>query len=546
MTHCPRIRSSRSAWGSSRTGLSTLLGAVATLNLVPVASLLVYSLTDLEGLLSPLGNEGLEQLGNTALLLVLVGTGVALLGTVIGWLTASCRFRGSRLLGAAQLLPLATPAYLQAAMLTDLGSRQGLRLHGVGWAAAVLILTTLPYGVLLSSDSFRQSGQRLIESSRSLGKGPWASFRRVALPMALPAVAGGVALAGMEVVNEFGAVELLGVPTLSTGLLERWQGEGDPRGAVSLALLTLAVVTLLVLAERWQRRRGRRWDLGGPGDHQPAWSLLGPRAWLACTVCSLPPLLGVGLPLGWLLSSMNRWRGENLAELIALGARSLALGLVAALLATAMALLLAVGRRWALPAPLRSLTILAGLGYAVPGGVLALALLLLLGPLGLPPLLLLLYGYGVRFLAVSLGGLDATLERLPPSLEEAASSLGHPWPTVLRRVHLPLLSSPLLLGALLVFVDTVKELPLTFALRPFDFDTLAVRVYQYASDERLGAALAPALLIMVLGLAAALLQILLPGGRAGIAVQHANGCHSGLLAPDSDATEPSGAGAGPE
>ncbi|NDA64788.1 MAG: ABC transporter permease subunit, partial [Chitinophagia bacterium] len=247
--------------------------------------------------------------------------------------------------------------------------------------------------------------------------------------------------------------------------------------------------------------------------------LQGPRAWLACTVCSLPPLLGVGLPLGWLISSWDRWQGENLAELLALGGRSLALGLLAALLATAMALLLAVGRRWSLPAPLRSLAKLAGLGYAVPGGVLALAMLLLLGPLGLPPLLLLLYGYGDRFLAVSLGGLDATLERLPPSLEEAATSLGQSWPTVLRRVHLPLLSSPLGLGAVLVFVDTVKELPLTFALRPFDFDTLAVRVYQYASDERLGAALAPALLIMVLGLAAALLQILRPGERAGVVPQ---------------------------
>lgn len=508
-----------SPWGSSRPGLNALLGAVVTLNLLPVAGLLGYSLTGPDVLLSPLGREGWQQLGNTALLLVLVGTGVALLGTAIGWLTAGCHFRGCRMLGAVQLLPLATPAYLQAAVLTDLGSRHGLRLHGVSWAAAVLILTTLPYGVLLSRDSFRQSGRRLLESSRSLGQGPWASFRRVALPMALPAVAGGVALAGMEVVNEFGAVELLGVPTLSTGLLQRWQGEGDPRGAVSMALLTLAVVTLLVVAERWQRRRSRRWDVGGPGDHQPAWHLQGPRAWLACTVCSLPPLLGVGLPLGWLISSWDRWQGENLAELLALGGRSLALGLLAALLATAMALLLAVGRRWSLPAPLRSLAKLAGLGYAVPGGVLALAMLLLLGPLGLPPLLLLLYGYGDRFLAVSLGGLDATLERLPPSLEEAATSLGQSWPTVLRRVHLPLLISPLGLGAVLVFVDTVKELPLTFALRPFDFDTLAVRVYQYASDERLGAALAPALLIMALGLAAALLQILRPGERAGVVPQ---------------------------
>jgi iron(III) transport system permease protein len=150
---------------------------------------------------------------------------------------------------------------------------------------------------------------------------------------------------------------------------------------------------------------------------------------------------------------------------------------------------------------------MAGLGYAVPGAVLALALLLLFAPLGVPPLLLLLWGYGNRFLAVAKGGLDASLERLPPSIEEAAASLGKNWQSVLTMVHLPVLRSPLLLAGLLVFVDTVKELPLTFALRPFNFDTLAVRVYQYASDERLGAALAPALLIVGLGLSSALMLV---------------------------------------
>jgi iron(III) transport system permease protein len=307
------------------------------------------------------------------------------------------------------------------------------------------------------------------------------------------------------------------VPTLSTGLLQRWQGEGDPRGAVTLALLALAVVALLVAAERWQRRRSRRWDLGGPGDHARGWQLQGPRAWLAQILCALPPLLSIGLPLVWLLNNLDQLSTEPASVLLALSGRSLLLGVLASGLATVMALLLAVGRRWSLPGPLQRLMPLAGLGYAVPGAVLALALLLLLGPRGLPPLLLLLYGYGHRFLAVSKGGLEATLERLPPALEEAASSSGLRWPAVLRRLHLPLLRSPLLLGAVLVFVDTIKELPLTFALRPFDFDTLAVRVYQYASDERLGAALAPALLIMGLGLIAALLQILQPAEKPGAA-----------------------------
>lgn len=257
-----------------RLGLTGILSATAALNLLPLLGLAIYCLSKPEGAFSALGSEGIEQLGNTLLLLLLVGLGVGAFGSSIGWLTASCNFPGKNLLTIAQLIPLATPAYLEAAVLTDLGSREGLRLHGLGVAAAVLILSTLPYVVLLSRDSFRQSGRKHLEASRSLGLGAWASFRRVALPMAIPAITSGVALAGMEVVNEFGAMELLGVPTLSTGILQRWQGEGDPQGATSLALIALAVVAVLVAAQRWQRRLSRRWDQGGPGDHFEGWQLI--------------------------------------------------------------------------------------------------------------------------------------------------------------------------------------------------------------------------------------------------------------------------------
>jgi iron(III) transport system permease protein len=193
-------------------------------------------------------------------------------------------------------------------------------------------------------------------------------------------------------------------------------------------------------------------------------------------------------------------RQENFAELLNLSGRSLILGLIAAGLAVFMAFVLAVGGRWLKLRWLKSSMFMAGLGYAIPGAVSALALLIIFAPLGVPPLLLLIYGYGNRFLAVAKGGLDARLERLAPSIEEATTSLGRTWVRALPSVHLPILRSPMLLATLLVFVDTVKELPLTFALRPFNFDTLAVRVYQYASDERLGAALGPALLIVLLGI----------------------------------------------
>jgi iron(III) transport system permease protein len=171
------------------------------------------------------------------------------------------------------------------------------------------------------------------------------------------------------------------------------------------------------------------------------------------------------------------------------------------------ALLLAICRRWIPQAAMQQLTFVAGLGYAIPGSVLALGLMIFGGPLMLSPVLLLLWGYGDRFMAVAKQGFDASLERIPPSIDETAASLGCGWLEVLRRVHLPLLRGPLLVGSLLVFVDVVKELPITLALRPFDFDTLAVRVFQYASDERVGAAMGPALLIMLFGLAASLALI---------------------------------------
>jgi iron(III) transport system permease protein len=486
----------------------SLLGAavlsLAALALLPMLGLAVFAWLGPQASGLQLGPSGQAQLLNTLLLVLAVGLLGGALGTANGWLSANCRFGGSRWLRLIQLLPLATPAYLLAATLIDLGSRHSWRVHGLPWAVAVLTLTTYPYVFLLSTESFAVSGRRQLEACRSLGVGPWGSFRRVALPMALPAIGAGIALSGMEVVNELGAVELLGVPTLSSGILQRWQNDGDPQGAVALALVALGIVSLLVAAERQLRRSSRRWLMGSGGEGQPAWQLQGWRALLAQMLCLLPPLAGLGVPLLWMALSLDQLQGEPADELLVLGGRSLGLGLLAAGLAVAVGLLLAIAKRW-LPQPLlQRLSFLAGMGYAIPGTVLALALMLIGGPWQLSPLLLLAWGYTDRFLAVAKGGLDAGLERIAPSVDEAATSLGCDWTAVLRRVHVPLLRGPLLVGALLVFVDTVKELPLTFALRPFDFDTLSVRVYQYASDERVGAALVPALLILLLGLAASL------------------------------------------
>ncbi|MCP9848433.1 iron ABC transporter permease [Cyanobium sp. Morenito 9A2] len=480
---------------------------LCALALAPIVALLGFAALGEGPAALALGPDGREQVLNTVALVAGVGVFGAALGTATGWLTACCHFPGRRWLRIAQLLPLATPSYLLAATLVDLGSRWQLRVHGLGWTVLVLTLSTYSYVFLLATESFSASGQRQLEACRSLGVGPWGSFARVALPMALPAVGAGLALSGMEVVNELGAVELLGLPTLSSGILQRWQGEGNPEAAVGLALMALLIVSLLVGAERQLRGRSRRWVQNQGGDAPQRWPLAGWRRLAAQTLTLLPPLATLGLPLLWATLSWDQLQGESASELLALTGRSLLLALAAAVLTVATGLVLAIARRW-LPSPLlQRLSFSAGMGYAIPGTVLALALMLIGGPLALSPLLLLLWGYGDRFLAVAKGGLDAALERLPPSVDEAATSLGCSWPQVLLRVHLPLLREPLLVAGLLVFVDTVKELPLTFALRPFDFDTLSVRVFQYASDERVGAALLPALLILMLGLVASLALI---------------------------------------
>jgi len=472
------------------------------LALLPLLTLLKHALIGAGDAPLGLGFDGARQVQGTLLLVAGEGLLGAVLGTAIGWLTAVCRFPGRRWLRIAQLVPMAFPAYLLAASLIDWGSHRGLRIHGLGWAIVLLTLANYSYVFLLSTESFSVSGRRLLEASRSLGVGPWSSFFRVALPIALPSIGAGVALSAMEVVNELGAVRLLGVPSLSAGILDRWQVDGDPQGAALLSLVALAIVAVLIATERLLRQRSRRWNLDGSRGGEHVWPLMGWRATLAQLLCAVPPLGAVAIPLLWIQEGWQGLEAESLAELGQLASRSLGLALLATAVTGLGALLLAISRRWS-PQPLvRQLSFLAGLGYAIPGSVLALGLILLGAPLGFSPVLL-LWGYGDRFIAVSKQGLDAALERIPPSIDETATSLGCDWQGVLRRIHLPLLKGPLLVGSLLVFVDVVKELPITLALRPFDFDTLAVRVFQYASDERVGAAMAPALLIMLFGLIAA-------------------------------------------
>ncbi len=497
-------------WSPGRILLALLAIVFSTLALLPLVALIFEGIYGLREGSVTLGIDGFRQIKGTVVLLFFTSLVGGVIGTANGWLLANCRFSGRRTLKIAQLIPLATPAYLLSATLIDLGSINGIRITGIFWGVIIMALTTYPYVFLLSTESFSKSGRAQLEVCRSLGVGPWDSFRRVALPIAFPAVGAGVALMGMEVVNELGAVQLLNISSISSGIVENWVSEGNPSGAIALALIALAIVMTLVAYERILRRRSRRWTEGVAGGEAPSWELKGVRALLAQMICFVPPAFTLGIPMIWVVLNLEQVSYGLDLDLLLITGRSLVLGLAAAILCIVSALFLSIAKRWYNKRWMRSLTFLAGIGYAIPGAVLALALFSVGSYLGIfVPILLLLWGYSDRFLAVAKGGLDAAFERVSPSLDEAATGLGCRWPEVLRRVHLPLLKGPLAVGALLVFVDTLKELPLTFVLRPFDFDTLSVRIFQYAGDERMAESLLPSLIILSLGLVASM--ALIPG-----------------------------------
>ena len=483
-----------------------------------------------------------RYVGNSLGLLLGGGLGVLLLGVPTAALVSFCRFPGRAWLDGVLLLPLAVPAYLLAYTVTDLldysGPVQSLLRTWFGWqhpgdywfppirslggAIALFSLTLYPYVYLLTRASFLAQSSRTLEAARSLGCSFPVAFRRVALPLARPAIGAGLALALMETLSDFGTVQYFGVETFTTGIYRTWLGLGDRAGAAQLAGLLMLFALALILLERSSRRQARFFDTSAGRQVPPPIQLTGLLGWLATLVCLLPVLLALVLPLGVLIQlQLQPLDAEVLpdSDFGLLLQNTLGLAALAALLAVAVALGLAYARRLQPTRLIRTSVRVAALGYAVPGSVLAVGILLVLGmgdrwlapltPEGRAvlsgSLLGLVFAYLVRFLAVALSGIEAGLEKIRPSLDEAARSLGETTTGTLRRIHLPLLRGSLLSALLLVFVDVIKELPATLVMRPFNYDTLAVRVYQYASDERLAEAAAPALTILLSALVPVLL-----------------------------------------
>jgi len=479
------------------------------------------------------------MLGNTLLLALLTGSLAAMAGTGTAWLVTAYRFRGRGVVEVALLLPLAMPAYVcgytytwlldvAGPVQTALRDATGLRwgdywfpeIRSLPGAALMLAAVLYPYVHLLARAAFAQQSVCLLEASRTLGLSPAAAFWRLALPMARPAIVGGTALVLMETLADFGTVEHFAVRTFTTGIYEAWFGLGD-RGAASQLAAALIGLAALLLALEAASRGGRRFHpttSRTPPLH-PATLSGGPAA-LAVLACLLPVAIGFLVPAGtlvWLAIEVGDPLGTGRFAPFARNSLLLAGG--TATLAVLLAALLAWSARLDPSRLQRAGLRVAGLGYAMPGSVIAVGTLVPLGAfdnaldgwsrgqLGVATGLLLsggaaalVFAYLTRFLAVALQATEAGLARLRPSLRDAARVLGHPPGAAVWRIELPLARGALLTAFLLVFVDTMKELPATLIVRPFDLDTLAVRVHQLAADERLAEASTAALAIVAAGL----------------------------------------------
>jgi iron(III) transport system permease protein len=472
---------------------------------------------------------------NTGLLLALVSFGVVSIGVVSAWLVTAYRFPGRALLEWALVLPLAMPAYVMAYAYTDwlqfTGEVQTALRELTGWrardywfpevrslpgAAVMLSFALYPYVYLVARTAFLDLSRSAIEAGRLAGYGPLGAFTRVAVPLARPAIVAGSALALMETLADFGTVSYFGVEVFTTGIFKAWLSMGDSVAAAQLSACLLAFVVLLLALERVNRGRAA---YHGPSPRRTRLhQLRGVGAVAAFVACAAPVVFGFAFP-ALLLARLSWQETTSAARLAGLVGNSFSIAALTAFAAVAAALIMAYAARLTRSPLVAFANRVAGLGYAVPGAVIAVGILIPLGrldnalagwlesSLGIKAGLLLtgtiaalVYAYLVRLLAVSLQTTDAGLAKITPSMEDAARSLGAAPAATLARVHAPLLAPSLATAALLVFVDVLKELPATFALRPFNFDTLAVEAYNLAKDERLAEAAAPSLAIVLAGL----------------------------------------------
>ncbi|MEN8177970.1 MAG: iron ABC transporter permease [Pseudomonadota bacterium] len=514
--------------------------AIALLLALPVFVVLGYLFEPSGEVWSHLVETVLQDYVLNSLLLMLgVGIGVLALGVSTAWLTSMCSFPGRSFFEWALLLPMAMPAYIIAYTYTGLfdfaGPFQTLLRELTGWgygdywfpeirslegAALMLSLVLYPYVYLLSRAAFLSQSLCVLDVSRTLGNGPWRTCFTVALPLARPAIVAGLSLALMETLADYGTVQYFGVSTFTTGIFRTWYGLNNAAAAAQLSALLLLVVFLLVILERGSRRQARYHHTSQRQQQLSRFRLTGWRGFWSFMICFGALFMGFLLPAGqllwWALTTAEESLDSRFFDLIG---HSLMLAGMASGLALFLALFLGYGKRMERSWPVRFAVRLAGMGYAVPGTVIAVGVIIPFaafdnvldewmrqqfgfstGLILSGTLVALLFAYLVRFLAVSLQTVEAGLGKIRPSMDEAARSMGSGSREIISQVHIPMLKGSLLTALLLVFVDVLKELPATLILRPFNFNTLAVRAYELASDERLADASYAALTIVIVGI----------------------------------------------
>ncbi len=519
---------------------------LAALMLLPVASIVLLAVsstnTDWPHLLAnvlPITTRStLSRVAGTATLTLVVGTATA-------WLVTMYRFPGRAVLDRLLVLPLAIPTYIVAYCYVELLEYGGpvqsaVRAAGgyatasdywfpdirsTGGAILILSLVLYPYVYLTARASFVQQSMCVLEVARTLGQTSIGAFCRVALPLARPALAAGAALVMMETLNDLGAVQYLGIETLSVSIYVTWLQRANLAGATQIALLGLFAVALVFAIERLARGDSKFHHTTGRYRAIPFQDIDGWRGYAAAIVCALPVVAGFVIPILVLARHALAHGEEAFASgFLAAAANSVLVATAVATVAVVIALALAYAARIAGRGPITTAIRLCGVGYALPGTVLAIGVLIPFAAfdnaldalardyLGIATglilsgtLVALVFALTTRFLSVALGNIEAGLQKVSPNLDAAARTLGETPLSALRRVHLPLLLPAMGAAGLLVFVDAMKELPATLLLRPFDFETLATHVYGLTALEQFERAALGALAIVLAGLIPVLL-----------------------------------------
>lgn len=541
-------KSLRRRYASSGTGLThrmlaTWAGLASAIVLVPILAIAWLAVSG--------GNADWPHLvenvipratGRTLLLIALTGSATAVIGILTAWLVATCEFPMRRLLSAALVLPLAIPAYLAAyafgELLTFTGPVQGLvrallgfktsrdywfpDVRSLGGAVLVMSSVLYPYIYLACRSMFLMQGRAAADVARTLGAGPVKVFLRIQIPMARPAIMIGLTLVAMETLNDIGAVEFLGVQTLTFSIFDTWLNRGSLAGAAQIACIMLVFVIGLMMIERAARRRQRfsSQKTTAAVHDVVRLKLAGWKKWTATAVCLLPVLLGFAVPFlilgNYALKRADQFLAPRLID--ALVHSALVSGLTA-LAAVFLGFVLAYAARTGRSKITEVAGRLASFGYGVPGTVLAIGVLFPLAAVdnaidakmrdlfGISTGLVMsgtgfaiIYACTVRFLTMAEGTLEAGFHKLSPHLDMAARALGRTSAQTLRTVLLPMMRPAVLTSALLVFIETMKELSATIMLRPFNFNTLATLVYEDASRARVEDASVAAMIIVLAGM----------------------------------------------